>query len=96
MTLRKEVEMLEVTCDCMPEELADMDAITVNGVEFVPMRRLEGVKALLIGYLEDSRKMLRERDDLIRDMLEAVGSCGAEELRGKSQELRVRAEKLLR
>lgn len=72
-----------------------MDVITVNGVEFVPMGRHEGAKAFLAGYLEDARKMLHGRDELIRDMLEAMGSDGSEEPRARHPEFCERAEKLL-
>ena len=80
--------MLEIVCGSKPEELEEMDVISVNGVKFVPMSRYDGTKGMLVGYVEDARKMVRDREALIKDMLLTINWTmnGAKVSHGKYQE----------
>lgn len=77
------MESVDIICGSKPDELREMDHITVNGVVFVPKERHDGAKDVMGDYLNDAHDMVREleervlaRDRLIRAMLMAIPCYG--------------------
>jgi len=70
------MESVDIICGSSPEQLREVDHITVNGVEFVPKERHDGAKGMMGDYLDDAHDMVRARDRLIRAMLTAMPCYG--------------------